>query len=353
MNRSPLCALLVCAVSAIVPGAAAQAQTIRFAAFGDYGQSSNTQTVATRVLAFAPDFICTTGDNTYSTTNNITNWDNAVGQYYRSYILLPSNSAYFAQSSPVNKFFPTPGNHDFDVGGSGTAFSNYFIGLPGNRRYYTFTQGPVQFFMLSSDPREPSGTTVGSVQYNWFVNEIAQSTAKWQVVMFHHPFQTSTTSSHGPSNYMNWGFETKGVDMVFQGHNHTMERLSYGGIPWFVTGAGGQSHYSFTTISPNSQFRNSTLYGFSLVTASNTQLKHEFISAAGNVLDTFTVTAPVLPCPGDANNDRVVSFDDVTSVLGNFATTTTAYGPGDANGDGVVSFDDVTSVLGNFSIACP
>jgi tartrate-resistant acid phosphatase type 5 len=346
MNRRTIALAAAIACSPL----AANAQTIRFAVFGDYGQSSNTQTVATRVLSMTPDFICTTGDNTYSTTNNIANWDSAVGQYYRSYILLPSNSAHFAQSSPVNKFFPTLGNHDFDVGNSATSYTNYFIGLPGNKRYYTFTQGPVQFFMLSSDQREPSGTTVGSVQYNWFVNEVNQSTARWQVVMFHHPFQTSTTSSHGPSNYMNWGFQNFGVDMVLQGHNHTMERLSFGGIPWFVTGAGGRSHYSFTSISPNSQFRNSTLYGFSMVTATANTLKHEFISAAGAVLDTFTVNAPIPQCQGDANTDFAINFADITAVLASFGTA----GPlGDANFNGAVDFTDVTTVLGNFGLPCP
>jgi uncharacterized protein (TIGR03382 family) len=96
---------------------------------------------------------------------------------------------------------------------------------------------------------------------------------------------------------MNWGFETMGVDMVLQGHNHTMERLSYGNIPWFVTGAGGQSHYSFTNVSPNSQFRNSTDYGFSYITATDTSLTHQFINASGTVLDTFTV----VPAPGFAS----------------------------------------------------
>ncbi|MFZ4576744.1 MAG: metallophosphoesterase family protein, partial [Phycisphaerales bacterium] len=246
----------------------AQAQTVRFAAFGDYGQSSNSQAVATRVLATNPDFIVTTGDNTYSTSNNTTNWDNAVGQYYHSYIQYPagSTSAWASQGSATRRFYPSIGNHDMDVGNSPASFTNYFD-LAGNERYYTFTQGPVQVFVLSSDPREPSGVTVGSTQYNWFVQQIALSTARWQVVAFHHPFQTSTTSSHGPSNYMNWGFQNMGVDMVLQGHNHTMERLSFGGIPWFVTGAGGRSHYTFILPSPNSQFRNSSAYGFSLVTA--------------------------------------------------------------------------------------
>lgn len=270
---------------------AAQAAPVRFAVVGDYGQTSNSLAVANRINALAPDFMATVGDNTYNTSPTTANWDGAVGQYYKSYIKLPAASAFAAQGSPVNKFFPAMGNHDWDVGNSSASFTGYFD-LPGNERYYTTTQGNVQLFVLSSDPRDPDGVTVGSTQYNWFVNAISQSTARWQVVTFHHPFQTSTTSSHAPSAYMNWGFQNLGVDLVMQGHNHTMERINFGGIPWVVTGAGGQSHYQFTNTAPGSQFRNSTDYGFSMVTADEFTLTHQFINAAGVVLDTYTIPAP-------------------------------------------------------------
>jgi len=59
-------------------------------------------------------------------------------------------------------------------------------------------------------------------------------------------------------------------------------------------------------------------------------------------------------CPGDANFDNVVNFDDITAVLGNFgAGMPGAIGvPGDADCNGVVNFDDITTVLGNFGNNC-
>jgi len=279
----------------LIPVCAVEAETIRFAVIGDYGQSSNTATVAARMLAAAPSFICTTGDNTYNTSVSTANWDGAVGQYFAPFILLPADSAYVAQGATTNQFFPTMGNHDWDVGGASASFTTYFS-LPDNERYYTFVRGDVEFFMLSSDPREPSGVNVGSTQYNWFTARIAQSTARWQVVIFHHPFQTSN-SSHGPATWMNWGFENLGVDLVMSGHNHFMERLSYGGIPWIVQGAGGRSHYSISSPASNSQFRNTTDYGFSLVTATETTLTHQFITAAGTVIDTVSLPGDPPPPP--------------------------------------------------------
>lgn len=61
------------------------------------------------------------------------------------------------------------------------------------------------------------------------------------------------------------------------------------------------------------------------------------------------------PCPGDATNDGVVNFADITAVLGNFGTVygaPPATGPGDADGNGTVSFGDVASVLANFGTTC-
>jgi glucose/arabinose dehydrogenase len=60
-------------------------------------------------------------------------------------------------------------------------------------------------------------------------------------------------------------------------------------------------------------------------------------------------------CLGDANNDGVVNFTDLTDVLANFGN---AYfpclvGPGDASKDGFVNFNDVTTVLGAFGTICP
>lgn len=66
--------------------------------------------------------------------------------------------------------------------------------------------------------------------------------------------------------------------------------------------------------------------------------------------------APPAPCPGDANNDRVVNFADITAVLASFGSTYPAgvvNGPGDANHDGIVNFADITAVLANFGLTCP
>ena len=57
--------------------------SVLFAAFGDYGSNSaNELAVANLVNSWAPDFIITTGDNSYGSTAIDTN----IGKYYSSYI---------------------------------------------------------------------------------------------------------------------------------------------------------------------------------------------------------------------------------------------------------------------------
>jgi len=59
------------------------------------------------------------------------------------------------------------------------------------------------------------------------------------------------------------------------------------------------------------------------------------------------------PCPGDANGDRVVDFDDIVAALANWlADYTPGTGEGDANGDGVVDFDDIVEVLSRWLQPC-
>lgn len=57
-------------------------------------------------------------------------------------------------------------------------------------------------------------------------------------------------------------------------------------------------------------------------------------------------------CPGDADGDEQVTFNDVTMVLASYGLCAGRPGSGDADGDFVVSFSDVTAVLANFGLEC-
>lgn len=60
--------------------------------------------------------------------------------------------------------------------------------------------------------------------------------------------------------------------------------------------------------------------------------------------------APPPSCPGDANGDNMVNFDDISAVIANWLGA----GPeGDADGSGQVNFEDINAVIANWLAACP
>jgi len=120
--------------------------TLRFAAFGDYGSAGTSEAVvAALVSSHAPDIVITTGDNSYGSSAIDVN----IGQYYWNYIGNYVGS--YGSGSLPNRFFPALGNHDISDGGGLGAYLAYFT-LPdsgvldtstsGNERYYDYVRGP-------------------------------------------------------------------------------------------------------------------------------------------------------------------------------------------------------------------
>lgn len=63
--------------------------------------------------------------------------------------------------------------------------------------------------------------------------------------------------------------------------------------------------------------------------------------------------SPVPACLGDANDDGMVDFNDINSILLNWGSVyAPATGPGDSNGDGTVNFNDITSTIGHWQNSC-
>ena len=181
----------------------------RFAVIGDFGRAGPIEEdVADLVKSWNPDFILTVGDNNYEVGSAET-IDANVGQYYHEFIS-PYLGSYGAGAT-TNRFFPTLGNHDWgDTDPSphdAQPHLDYFT-LPGNERDYTFTQGPVQFFALSSDTNEPDGITSGSTQGQWLQSQLAASTATYKLVYLHDPPYSSSNNFAVPEvrwPYQAWG----------------------------------------------------------------------------------------------------------------------------------------------------
>jgi hypothetical protein len=257
--------------------------SISFAVIGDYGSGDkNAGAVADLVKSWKPNFIITVGDNNYplGAADTI---DQNVGQFYAEYIAPYIGN--YGQGADQNAFFPTLGNHDWDSENA-KPYLDYFT-LPGNERYYDFRWGPVHFFAINGDWREPDGVGSSSAQAQWLKESLAASDAPWKVVYGHHPPYTS--GYQGSVDWIRWPFKEWGADIYLAGHDHDYERLEVDGFPYIVNGLGGGAIYQFEEPLPYSLVRYNDGYGAILATANDNQITFQFITTSGEIIDTFTM----------------------------------------------------------------
>lgn len=259
-------------------------ESVRFAAIGDFGQAGEPlAAVATLVKSWQPDLVITLGDNNYPNGAAET-IDANVGQYFHEFIGNYQGS--YGKGAEINRFFPTLGNHDYDTNNARPYF-DYFT-LPGNERYYDFVWGPVHFFAINSDSREPDGVGRTSLQADWLRTRLGESTAPWKVVYFHAaPYSSGQERS---TIWMRWPFKEWGADLVLSGHDHLYERLEVDGLTYVVNGLGGGVRYVFQRVLPESKVRFRENYGALLIQASAERLSARFVAIDGKEVDGFTLT---------------------------------------------------------------
>jgi hypothetical protein len=285
-------------------GIPSASDALRFAVIGDYGLAgTDEKDVADLVKSWSPDLVITVGDNNYA-YGLASTIDANIGQYYSQFIY-PYHGMY-GEGASVNRFFPALGNHDWSctefVGTSNYCgplpqpYLDYFT-LPGNERYYHFASGPVHFFALSSDPREPdldyvniNRSTADSTQGRWLRSQLARAQEPWKVVYAHHPPYSS--GAHGSAPWMRWDFQGWGASTVFAGHDHHYERLEGDGIPYLINGLGGAERRPCNPLAQRldgSQVCFDRDLGAMLVEANRCMMIMRFITRSSAVIDTLTL----------------------------------------------------------------
>jgi tartrate-resistant acid phosphatase type 5 len=269
------------------------AESVVLGIIGDFGvaaegaaSASNELAVATLVKRWNPDYILALGDNNYPNGAAAT-IDENIGQFYHEFIH-PYTGAYGSGASS-NRFFPCLGNHDWVQ--SGQPSLDYFS-LPGNERYYRYRAGPVEVFALNSNA-DVDGTTPTSVQGVWLRNALTNSTARWKLVIVHHPPYSADASGAGNA-YMRWPFAQWGATLVMAGHDHVYARIQTNGISYLINGLGGDDIHG-TTGGPAagvaSRFNGD--YGAMRMEATESNLVSHFITRNNVLVDTFALGAPV------------------------------------------------------------
>ena len=217
--------------------------SINFAVIGDFGKSGLAEkAVADMVDSWNPDFIITTGDNNYYEGKYSTITEN-ITQYYGDYIYnYDAPDEYQCKGKAfrdsINRFFPSPGNHDANNSDQLAPYLNFFT-LPGQENYYKFVWGPVSFFSLDSE------TGNLKTQKSWLFKELDSSQTAFNIVYFHH--SPWSNGFHGNNTNMQWDFYNHNVDVIFAGHDHIYSRIekkNEKGMYYVVNGLGGCSLYN-------------------------------------------------------------------------------------------------------------
>ncbi|MCK4989317.1 MAG: metallophosphoesterase [Bacteroidales bacterium] len=219
-----------------------EADSIVFAVIGDYGKAGEPEEkVANLVKSWNPDFIITTGDNNYEYGEFKTIKRN-ISDYYGDYIYNFDAPAEYqcdgkAFENGINRFFPSPGNHDADNRDELKPYLNFFT-LPQRETYYKFVWGPVSFYSLNSVAENVDE------QKNWLYDQLDLSETAYNIVYFHHP--PYTTGRHDNTEKMQWDYYSTQVNIVFSGHDHIYSRIEKKGeegLYYIVNGVGGRNLY--------------------------------------------------------------------------------------------------------------
>jgi len=126
------------------------------------------------------------------------------------------------------------GNHEDDAQLYYDYMDNRPPGTPADapEHYYAFSYGDVRFYMLDSN----RPCSAGSEQHQWLAWALASSTARWNIVVHHHPPYTADENDYGDTTRMAAGqgdpgvadlrelYDRFGVDLVVFGHIHDYER---------------------------------------------------------------------------------------------------------------------------------
>ncbi len=191
---------------------------------GDFGDGSRREravaaamkdyAAATPIAAFV-----TTGDNLY-TDDLAAAWEEPFGWVA-------------AMGIPV---FASWGNHDLESQSRRQAVMSAFD-PPG--RWYETQIGAAGLVVLDANQVD------GADQLAWLESTLAEPRDGPLIVAFHQPAFSCARHGSTPAVAARWVplFETHGVALVLNGHDHAYQRFEKNGVAYVVTGGGGRGLY--------------------------------------------------------------------------------------------------------------
>jgi chitodextrinase len=201
--------------------------------------------------------------------------------------------------------YPAVGNHEYltsggtgcDPTGKGLGYFQYFGAAAGNpsQGYYSYNVGSWHLIALNSNCGSAGGCSASSSQGKWLVADLAAHPNMCTLAYWHIPLYSSGGRANGNSLYFWQALYAAHADVILSSHDHTYERFgpqdpyahldTANGIREFIVGTGGANHTSFTTVSANSEVRDSTTFGIMEMTLHPTGYDWNFVPEPGG---TFT-----------------------------------------------------------------
>jgi hypothetical protein len=192
---------------------------------------------------------------------------------------------------------PSPGNHDWDTGGA-AGYLGYFgtAAAPDGVTWYSYDLGSWHVVVLDSDCAQVKGCDPDSAQGRWLAADLAASSARCTLAIWHHPRFSSGTHGNDRSVAPFWqALYDAGADLVLNGHDHDYERFApqdpsgnedrERGLRQFVVGTGGAELRPFLVPKKNSELRVSVSHGVIRLTLHDGSYEWRFIPTAGDVGD--------------------------------------------------------------------
>jgi hypothetical protein len=256
--------------------------SLKFAAIGDYGNGRRAQyDVGVQMAAYHERFpyelVITLGDNLYGSQG--------PKDFERKFAI-----PYKPLLDRGVRFYATLGNHDRRT----NRFYDHWN--MNGELYYTYTKKNVRFFALDTE-------SLDVAQREWLERELSRANERWKIAYFHHPLYSSARRHGSDSNLrqiLEPMFVAHGVNAVFQGHDHTYERIwPQKGIYYFVEGASGQLRRGNLRRSPLTAAGNDQEQSFMLVEIDGDTMHIQTISRTGRTVDSASL--PRVP-PGAKTN---------------------------------------------------
>jgi acid phosphatase len=296
------------AIGSLLPrnlfAADAKAGGLNFIVFGDWGRNGeqDQRDVAAQMAVAAHDidakFIISVGDNFYEDgvrSADDPQWQTSFEKVYAApslqvpWQVILGNHDYhgncdaqlaYAKTSPRWNMPARYFVQSLQVDATTTADFFYLDTTPMIKSYYSIFN--------SEKTRDNVMTQDVPKQLAWFKAALAASTAKWKIVIGHHPIYSG--GGHGDTAELVENIlpllQQYQVQAYFNGHDHDLQHLQAGKVNLFCSGAGSQFRPTVNT--PHTKFARACS-GFTAVALSAEKMDVRMIDDQGRLLYTTSV----------------------------------------------------------------